>query len=404
MRAKAILYLGGSYPQIDGIKSARNAGLYVVLTDKNRCPVGREYAHEFHQIDATNRPALMQLALDLGKTYELIGAYGVADYAYPAISSIYLNLLGDASSNQLYNLLVDKHQTRLALSSDGRIAIPRGMICDSDANLSIDAIVEYFSSHNAANKIVAKPLSSYNSIGVTTLDLANRKKIGELIVQVKQYDSRFLLEEMIYGDHYNIDIMVLDGKATICSVTSRQFVDQKYHQALSGQLQLSLSSELSNIFNDLSQRICNVLAINRGVYTIDVVNEKKPYVLEISPHFHALKLNRLSGRKPDIESWFSSLAGKQSEVKCNNTVNDCCYGSGYYYLYCKRNGLIQSIDKTYLEKISEDYLLNKVVGDVVENSGTNYQLLGIVWVKGNNDADVKQKLVALGSHSVFKTI
>ena len=89
---EAIIYIGCSYPQLSNIKALRDFGIEVIGTDReNINSKTKSLLTEFHKISATDINSLVKLTNEL-KKYNLLFAYGIADFCYKSIGK-YTKLL-----------------------------------------------------------------------------------------------------------------------------------------------------------------------------------------------------------------------------------------------------------------------------------------------------------------------
>ena len=81
MKSDAFIYLGGSFPQLEGLIAVKRSGLHVVLIDRDKnCP-GQQIADQFWCVSVDDSAEIHKRTEALCSTHNVVGAYGVADYA-----------------------------------------------------------------------------------------------------------------------------------------------------------------------------------------------------------------------------------------------------------------------------------------------------------------------------------
>jgi hypothetical protein len=368
---KSILYIGGSKPQISGISCAKLLNLEVVVTDRSIDAPAKKIADRFESIDADDVAALCKLAINLNKNNGFAGAYGVADYAYRAIGYIYDELKLPYGSYALYEKMGDKSLSREIWETCG-LSVPHGYTILNNAS-DIPGL---------SFPVVIKPANSYNSQAVHTV--SQKRELTSALENAFEYSDTVIIEELIEGRHFNVDMVLINGEAFPGGVTERFFVDKIDHQALSG-IQGSEFDEVDIIqMYNLVVRACRAIGFDYGPVTADIIlnDNAIPYLLEISPHFHAISVSSVINLDKILQGWFSYLAG---DYAWRGYMYTLAKGyAAYYYILSDTTGTI--IDITGLNKIKTYTGLMEIdikygVGSKLKSSDNNKIFCGMIILK-----------------------
>ena len=325
---KNFIYIGGSEPQIDGILCAKLSGLNVIVTDRSLNAPANKIADKFENIEANDIQGLIKLALELNRDNDFVGAYGVADYAYEAIGEIYDKLKLPYGSKNIYTKMSDKSISREIWNSKN-INIPKGVLV---SNKSINI-------KNLRFPVVVKPSNSYNSQGLKTV--SKHEDLSNAMNNAFEYSECVILEELIKGRHFNVDMVFVNGEAFKAGITER-FFDCINHQALYGIQGIEFLGINESKLYDFVIRACKAIGVNYGPVTADIIfKDNTFYILEISPHFHAISISSILKLDNVLKGWFSYLASYNNWKKFMrySVVNY----SAYYYILSENQGVIAEV-------------------------------------------------------------
>ena len=385
---KNFLYIGGSKPQIPGIYCVKEAGLDVVVTDRSFNAPARTKANKFVNIAADDTKKLLELALKLDKENGLAAAYGVADYAYSAIGEIYDKLKLPYGSKFLYEKMANKNLSREIWKSNS-LRIPKGILV-SNENSKIP---------NINYPIVVKPANSFNSQGLKTV-----YKPEELKTSIKyafEFSENIVLEEFIDGRHFNIDMVFIDGEAFRAGITERFFLDAIDHQALSGIQGLEFKNLDASILYNLVIKACKAIGFNYGPVTADIIiKNNKPYILEISPHFHAISISSLINLENILKGWFKYIS-RDKEWRACMQINSKEY-AGYFYILSNKGGDIVEIEGLDYIKSMPSFVgldMKYEIGSTIKKNNQKQIYCGMATFKSNTYSELYDNFNSL-SHSV----
>ena len=380
MNKKSIIYIGGSKPQIAGILCAKSSGLNVVVTDQSLSAPANHVADQFKNIAADDIKELIKLATELNNKDGLAGAYGVADYAYSAIGQIYDKLGLPYGSKDLFDKMSNKNISRKIWQSNG-INLPKGI---TTSNNNIDASDITF-------PVIVKPSNSYNSQGLKTV--RKYEDLQKALNSAFEYSQNVIIEELIEGRHFNVDMVFIDGKVFPAGITER-FFDNNSHQALSGIQGIEFDGVYSKSLYNIVLSACKVIGFNYGPVTADIIfKDNNLYILEISPHFHAISISSLIKADSILKGWFSYLYEDKNWRSYMNLTSKI-YGA-YFYILSENEGTIIDIQGINLLKSISGFSkieLKYNVGSFIKKKKNEKIYCGMVLLKSTSYKELYNSL------------
>ena len=304
--ARSILFIGGSHTQRLAVRSLREAGFDVHVTDRNsNPPCAAETGHVQH-LDATDVSGIMALAESLRASGGLVGAYGIADYAMPAVAAVNRLIGGLAASPQAIATMIDKDATKHALRRGG-VPMPETLWAGEAVAFGPTASQALDSSVREA---IVKPADVHASQGILRVCLDDTDAVVGAVRAAGKVARTVLVEEYLEGEIWNVDALAADGVAHSVSVTRRQAHDRlAFLPCL--QIQPARSEEPSfDTLAQLAQQVATSLNYRDGPFTIDLIQSASgPKVLEVSPHFHSIAMEIQRGNGNPLRAWMRYLAG-----------------------------------------------------------------------------------------------
>lgn len=300
------LFVGGSHTQRLAVRSLRAWGFDVHVTDRNPNPPCAAETDHVHCIDATDVPGLVALAEGLQETGSLVGAYGIADYAMPAVAAVNRRIGGPSASPAAIEVMIDKAATKDALR---RAGLPLPQTVWSGAPRGFDPAFCRVTDE-AARELIVKPADVHASRGIARVGRDDHDALRAAVAAAGEAATTVLVEEYFEGDIWNVDALAVDGVAHPISVTRRTA-----HPGLaflpSLQVQPRRSDEPSfAVCAELVQPIADSLDYPNGPFTADLImTSAGPKILEVSPHFHSIAMELLRGNGNPLQAWARRLAG-----------------------------------------------------------------------------------------------
>ena len=395
-RAPAFLYLGGSYPQRSAIQSLRDVGLFVAVTDRSAIAPAGEIADRFAAIDATDCDDIVRLADDLARERPLLGAYGVADYAFPSVAAVARrhSLKGPRFEGQ--GLFTDKALTSKRLRACG-VPVP-DVYWSGDASAAPD---DGTLGGISGRDIVIKPRDSHNSLGVTVLRSATPDAMRREVTGLAAMSRGSMIEAFHEGRIGNVDGLVIDGEFNPISTTVR-LNDPDRPTVCTAMIQpAGLAGHNSRGF-DLAQRAAAAIGYQAGPITLDVVigDDGSVHVLEVSPHYHAVSCEIARGNGNPMAAYGAWLLGRSDwrrHLPSGPAKHGVCYRK-----FVDAPGIVTAI--TGLEQLVTmpgfvDAKLLLRPGDRARCSQEHRDLLCLVWATADS-RDALDRIIEHIEHEV----
>ena len=286
----------------NGLKAIKRPGMHVKKLIATRI-VGQHIVDEFWCISVDNSDEISKRIEALCETHNVVGAYGVADYASTSLEKIYQRLGNKKVDPSAFVNFANKHISKKLFEKAG-VDCPHtlwaGATCPSIAHLS--------EVNFESEKVVIKPSNSNNSQGVSIKNSSDFSGIQKSIKKGFSFSETVLVEQFVCGKQINVDGLMIDGHFHLISLTERN--DQ-----VAGDVSFHFGRQLSHCSEQLRLRVntsikCAATALQYldGPLTADcVVNGTSLKILEISPHLHSVKLESLKGVKHPLSVWMDTL-------------------------------------------------------------------------------------------------
>lgn len=375
-----VLYIGASYPQRSAVRELVNAGFEVHVTDRDPNPPCAMETPHVHRLDATDVDGALSLAGLIQKRGSLIGAYGIADYAFRSVAAINRLIGGNNSSPDALLKMADKIATKQALKSRD---VPMAVTLWSGPASSIDQ-----SSIKAGacgvDLAVVKPASLNGSAGVRTVAINDTQALNSAVIAAGNCGGDILIEEFLSGEVCNFDGLAVDGKVWPISMTYR-IADDELPFLPVAQIQppwdeVPNAAELIAI----GQAVSEALGYRNGPFTIDYIRTPAgPYVLEVSPHFHSIALEMYRRNGSPLCAWIRYLAGHQSWH--HELERQAERAGALVMLHATSTGILQGVSGEKQLKTAKnccDYIRYKADGSKIESLSARDALISLGWFAG----------------------
>lgn len=386
---RAIIYIGGSYPQISNIVALRSAGLAVVLVDQNRSCPGSNYATETHEFSALNVEGLVTLTLELKKRYQILFAYGVADFCYNAIKEIH-RTLGYPYLYLDFDKFTQKRETKKIF---GKANIPHPRQIAAATSLK-KLLAEVENAHYSGSSVL-KIDGLNNSAGVFYLKETTTTAVKHHLETSGYENGPVLLEEHVqdYDRIVNIDGVLVDGIYVPVATTSRIVAeDDNRRNLVMIQPALNLTDSQIESLVEYSANFSVAAGYYWGPITIDFLQkiDGSFCAIEASPHFHTISSTiKLIGLSP-LEYLAKALmsSDKAGTKRLKATTNFPQRGPGHIACHQLFHGGKNPIDINDLleDWLEQEYILDGCsLGRAVSTGGW---FVGLAWqhINGIKDA------------------
>jgi biotin carboxylase len=379
-RLPAIIHVGGGELQLLSIKWAREAGLYVVLTDINPdCP-GRVLADRFEKISGIDVEALLQLAHKINQKFELVGAYCSNDFGLSGVAAISEAFSLPGPTVEAVQNALEKTRAREIWKREG-LSIPKGWQVKTQEELT--SLGSYISL-----PIIIKPPQSSGSQGVSSA--WSEAEIKASFENARVYSDVVLVEEFIKGHHIDVNGLFLNDVFHPCGTLDRFFCDPPYHYPVWGCQPSSLRGREESQVYQLVERAARALGIDDGPVKGDVIFTKTgPVLLEVAPRFHgdvstAFVTPHATGSSP-TKAWFTYLAGKFEIGR--PLVQNGSTSAGWMAVFPETRGIfgsIQGIDSALGVKGVREIVILKRKGTLLEYARDNTSVCGFIFASGDS--------------------
>lgn len=265
------LVIAGGLPQIELIKQLKARGIETLLADGSPNAVARPYCDKFFHVDVFNMEAIKEIAvkeqvdflitvcadqvlLVVAKVSEMLGLPCYIDY--------------ETCQNVSDKILMK----RIFKAND----IPTTDYVETDSlDMEIIGKLRF--------PLVVKPVDAYSSKGVRKAeDLDELKQYYEEAHQIGR-SGRVIVEEFFSGKEISVDAFVVNGKATILSVTNSEKVKNKDRFVIfRGRYPVSTNANVLKQIEDIAQKIADAFGLVNAPLLIQLLdNGKNVSVLEI---------------------------------------------------------------------------------------------------------------------------
>lgn len=396
MPRKTLLIVGGSVEAVAGIKTARELGYRVVVSDLN--PAAPGFRHADGQIiastyDPTGTVAAVEawcrshdpidgvicLATDVPHTVAAVAeAFGLPGIS-PAVAA----------------LAIDKLAMKQRFRSDG-IPVPWFSAVESADHLR-EIIAE------RRQRLVLKPVDSRGGRGVLQLDRTSDLAwaFGESLRQSPS--GRVMAEEFLSGPQVSTESIILDGVAYTPGFADRnyEFLETyaPYFIENGGCLPSHLPVAQQQAVCELVDRAARSLGVHSGVVKGDiVVCDSRPYVIELAARLsggyfctHSIPLN--TGVSTIVAAVRLALG---EPVDSESLRPKYCRGVAQRYLFAApgRVTTIRGVEAARQLPGIEELLITVAPGDIVGRPSDSNGSQGMVLATGADYQQATQRVLA----------
>lgn len=383
----AFLYIGGSYPQLAAIRSLRQLGFFVVVTDINADAPARDDADLFAQIGAHEVERILELAEMVSESHTLAGVYGVADYAFDAVLGVARGFALKGPRCEAGDLLTDKAKTNARLRA-------RGLPVPELHWIGEDGPDDWLISSLAGRNVVVKARSLNNSKSVIPLRVARADEIKQAIRKVAAAGGGIMIEALVTGSVGNVDGLMLAGKFYPISTTIRHN-DPDVPAVCTAMIQPGGVPEYEKLVFALADQAAKALGYETGPFTVDLIigDKAEIFILEVSPHFHNITCEIARGNGNPMAAYASWL---REDANWNLHLPRGTARHGFLYQkFVEGEGVITAI--LGLDELSKwpchiDTRVFSNVGDRVASSADRKNLLCLVWAASDKREDIDNVL------------
>ena len=352
MRKKinSVLFFGGSNTQSSAMNQLKGLNYNIILIDRNKNCFCKKYCDHFINISHSEHKKIKKkiAVLKKNKLNKIKKYYGVSDLAFKTISNIF--------NIKEYEKFIYKKNTKEIIYK--HLDTPKFFILGKKKDILKDFIkyrdkLKNFLHKLKSDKFLLKPSYGISSIGIEVL---KKKKFSrnfdinfKRLVDKLDKENDYIVEDFISGKIINIDFIKKKQNYIFYPIIERSSLDFKNKKSLITALQYHSNLKINHkIFKKISDLFNKKFENYDGPVTLDcIINKKKIFIIEASPHFHNIKfLDYLFNIKAfvDIEN--------QQKNKSIRVLRKNFYG-GYCHFY-KQNSVSSKIIK-YLKNKNYEF-------------------------------------------------
>lgn len=378
LKPKTLVYLGGSYPQKCAIQAIQSVGIKIALVDRDENALCGSIADFFIQSDVTDKAKILNEVRELQSAVDVIGAYGVADYAFSSVGRIneFVNSKG-VGAGEFYKF-TNKLETKKYIAEEN-LKTPRLLWSGTKKGLrEIDSIAKECGCRN----VVVKGVDQNNSRGVSLLQRPDPGILSKALGVALESSDEVLVEELVDGTVTNVDGLMIDSVFFPVSTTRRRnsLGNEQICEAMIQPAELWPGFE-QEMFA-LAEQCAHALGYAVGPITIDVIADAKKglHVIEASPHFHCIQNDFLRGGGQALVAYAQYLAGDPRW--CENLLPPPAKYGVCVQQFSESRGVIQKMDDAELLRsnpLVRDVCFLKKEGDVLSPEPGSQTLIALIW-------------------------
>jgi len=276
-KQQAIIHIGAGPLQKNSIKWAKDLGLYVIVTDKDRMAPAIKYADEYHNLAGDDISSLLDLAVAANRKYEIVAAYTSSDFGMLSVAAINKILGLKGCMPEVVAVALDKYHSK-SIWLQNEIVTPKAIRISSYAEIKDE--LDRFN-----YPLIVKPIDSCGSQGVKSVETAD--EVRPAVDAAFKFSRQVLVEEFIDGLSYDTIGIVWDGQFIPCGIGSRFFGSRPYHISLYGYTPPDLAPDKIKLAYKITADAVKALGIDYAPVKADLLyRDETFYVIEVAPRFH----------------------------------------------------------------------------------------------------------------------
>lgn len=278
--SKNLLVVGGGIEAVPGLERAKQMGLHLVVSDRDREAPGFAVADD----------RLLASTYDIGATVaaarryhrevrRLDGVMCIASDIPMTVAAVAADLGLPGISEESARLSSDKLEMKLKFRRDG-VPVPWFSLVESAAKLHEIVLSRGF-------PLVLKPVDSRGARGVLRLTEAVDLNWAYEFSASQSPSGRVMVEEFLEGPQISTESIVLEGLAYTPGLADRnyEFLERFAPHIIEngGDLPTQLTAEEQQAIRDLIQQAARSMGVCDGVVKGDVVfHDGEPFIIELA--------------------------------------------------------------------------------------------------------------------------
>jgi len=376
------VHIGGSHSQVLSIRAEREAGVSVILVDRSPDAPARSECDYFIQADARQTSRIVNRLRASTRGYQIVGAYGVADYAFQSVGAIHSEFCPWLPNFKTYRKFTNKHLTNQLLQKSG---VPQPQQLWSGKRSDWPKNTEILKQANGKG-IVVKPACQNNSRGVVILDKPREESLRAAVRRAFVGGEFVCIEVKEQGTICNFCGFMAAGRLFPVSTTFR-IDDRETPQLCVAMIQpAELWPGFFQAARDLAKKAIKALDYQEGPFTMDMISvgtaPKALKVLEISPHYHLPQCDWIRGngnplaacvlRYAKNPAWRENFARKGRAAACVQVM-------GRHH---RKGRIVATLNHLSRSKLFRHFSLIKNNGRNLKPLSRQKALIALVWLAG----------------------
>lgn len=401
LKGKRLLISGGILLACDIVEKSKEMGVYTIVADYLEDSPAKKIADESFLVSTTDIDAMVDLA-------EKIKADGVftnyIDSNLPNVQKVCerLNLPFCATEDQL-EIIGNKKRSKY-------LCIKHGIPVSKEYKLTTEFKLEDL--NNIEYPVLTKPVDSSGQRGISVCYNENDLKEGFKKAEGFSESKTVIVEQYLSGDYIVMNFTIQNGYLSLSAMADKPVNDEQNPSLVKLPKGYIFPSKYIDIcYNNLLdnfRNLSNDIGLMNGTLGVEgIVNNGVIYVFEMQYRLGGMKHHEFVRRENGLDLLKMhinyALTGNFSgwDLKL---VDNARFKKSYCMLHLlTKSGTIKEIHGVEdIKKRPEvfDYLQMQELGDVIESSGTVFQ----IFAKVSIEADNKQELFEVISYIQNKVV
>lgn len=367
---KKLLVLNGSHSDVPLILAGKRLGFHVITAGTSPDLIGHRYSDEYHQIDFSDKEAILDLSKRLG-----IDAICSCANDFGALTASYVAekmCLSGHDPHETASTLHLKHRFK-AFASANNISTPYAKEFNSPEDACSD-------SDNLRFPLIVKPVDLTGGKGVCRVETKEEyiKAVSNATLNSRM--DKVLVEEFIQGTYHSFTTFILNRKV-IFWYSDNEFSYINPYLVTTSSAPASFIQLVEDQLKNELERIANLLSLCDGILHVQYIQSgSKAWIIEAtrrcSGDFYPYPVNYATGL-----DWAEWIVRAESGFDCSSFPK--AQQRGFFGRHCvmgKKNGIIKNIHiSNEIEKNIIDRFMILRNGDLIDNYMINK--LGVIFLR-----------------------
>jgi len=373
-----LLIIGASVLQLPAILKAKELGHYVAVADFNDHAIGIPYADEYFNASTIDVEAICHVA----KKFRPDGIMAIATDM--PVRSL-------AAATRLMKLPGITYETAVKATDKGEmIRAFKERNVESPWYYTIASNKEFeWVRTRLTYPCVIKPIDNSGSSGVILVE--NEQQVESAYSYSKRYSRHgaVIVEDYMMGREVSVEVMVIDGKPNILTVTDKLTTGMPYFVEMGHSQPSQLKTDDLKKIQDLAARAVKAVGINLGPAHVEIIlTEDGPRMVELGARMggdcittHLVPLSTgIDMLKATMDVAFGKMPNIETQFEKGSAIR-------YFDLPCGIITSITGIEKARQIQGVKEIVFVKGIGDIVTPIYNSLDRIGFVIAQGNDAND-----------------